>query len=300
MIQPFDPNGRVFLITGGNSGIGFAAAQELAAKGAKVVLVCRDAQRAETACENLARAGARQAPEYVVLDLASLASIRAGSDVICSRFPRVDVLINNAGLMALPRTVTEDGFEAQIGVNHLGHFALTGLLLRVLRESPAPRVVTVSSLAHWFGRVRFNDLQGERSYGKWTAYNQSKLANLLFSFELQRRCAATMPELSSVACHPGYAATNLQLVGPQLERSPWLTSFFRVANRFVARSPAYGAQPTIQAATGMVTGGTLIGPEYGSWGGIRTQRSSPASRSTKLARQLWDLSVSLTGVDPGL
>lgn len=299
MTQALDPRDRIILITGGNGGIGFEAARVLAHRGAQLVLACRDLHRGQRACAELAPP-ARHAPICLQLDLASLASIKRCAGEFLERYPRLDVLINNAGVMAIPRLTTADGFEMQLGVNHLGHFALTGRLLRALGESTAPRVVTVSSMAHWAGRLAEDDLQGERHYGKWAAYNQSKLANLLFAFELQRRAAIHMPSLASVACHPGYAATNLQFVGPRMSGALLQGWVFRLGNRFVARPATSGARPTVHAATAAVTGGSFIGPRYlGYAGSPHPQRSSRLSRDPELARRLWSRSVELTGVDPG-
>src|SRR3954451_12678805 len=203
-----DQGGRRVVVTGANSGIGFHAARELAAHGADVTLAVRDVARGEAAS---ARMTGTVAVER--LDLADLASVRA----FAARFEGpLDLLVNNAGVMAPPLRRTADGFELQLGTNHLGHFALTGVLLGALRARPGARVVTVSSNAHKAGRIDFDDLQGERRYRRWRAYGQSKLANLLFMFELDRRARDAGLDLVSVAAHPGYAATNLQFNAPPL------------------------------------------------------------------------------------
>ena len=208
---------------------------------------------------------------------------------------RLDLLINNAGVMASPHRKTADGFELQLGTNHLGHFALTGLLLDRLRATPHARVVTISSNAHKFGRINFDDLQSERSYRRWPAYGQSKLANLLFMFELDRRLRATAADLLSVAAHPGYAATNLQFAATpsRIER---LGSV--VLNRVYAQSAERGAMPTLYAATADIPGGSFIGPD-----GFQEMRGDPtivnatrAARDPETARRLWDISEQLTGV----
>src|SRR3954464_7873739 len=233
-----DQSGRIAVVTGANSGIGFHAARELAAHGAKVILAVRDTEGKG------AGAAARMTGDVEVrkLDLADLASVRsfaAGVD------GPLDLLVNNAGVMAPPRRETADGFELQLGTNHLGHFALTGLLLARLLAGDEPRVVTVSSGAHRMGRIDFDDPQSERRYRRWGAYGQSKLANLLFAFELQRRAGLA---LLSVAAHPGYAATNLQ--GRSLG----------VFNRLLAQSAASGALPALYAATADVPPAAYVGP----------------------------------------
>jgi NAD(P)-dependent dehydrogenase (short-subunit alcohol dehydrogenase family) len=231
-------DGRVAIVTGANSGLGLVTARELARAGATVVLACRDVARGEAAVASFGFAVGtgtiRGAGEAIVerLDLASLASVEDFAGRVTERFDRVDLLINNAGVMAPPRQLTQDGFELQFAVNHLGHFALTGRLLALLLAAERARVVTVSSEAHRIGRMAWDDLQGERRYLRWLAYGQSKLANLLFCFELARRCTALGVELRSLAAHPGYSATNLQLAGRgRSEAAVW-----SVVNRLLAQS----------------------------------------------------------------
>jgi NAD(P)-dependent dehydrogenase (short-subunit alcohol dehydrogenase family) len=283
-----DQSGRVAVVTGANSGIGFHAARELAAHGAKVILAVRDAEGKG------ADAAGRMTGDVEVrkLDLADLASVRAFAQDFDGP---IDLLINNAGVMATPRRTTADGFELQLGTNHLGHFALTGLLLDRLRDG---RVTTVSSGAHNIGRINFDDLMGERRYQRWMAYGQSKLANLLFAYELQRRADAAGFPLTSTAAHPGYAATNLQMAGPQLEGSKVRELLGRVGNVVLAQSDEMGALPTLFAATEDLPGGTYAGPD-----GFMEQRGHPKvvnsnarSRDEATARRLWDVSEELTGV----
>jgi NAD(P)-dependent dehydrogenase (short-subunit alcohol dehydrogenase family) len=207
--------------------------------------------------------------------------------------------VNNAGVMAIPKRTTADGFEMQFGTNHLGHFALTGLLLDSLAASGHGRVVTVSSAVHWRGEIAFDDLQGEKEYAKWRAYNQSKLANLLFMAELQRRLEPTKLPVISVGCHPGYSATNLQLAGPRMLGSGFRERFYHLGNTLLAQSATMGALPTLYAATMPdVQGGEYFGPRglLEIWGHpARAKRSSRAS-DPALAAQLWDRSVELTKV----
>ena len=285
------------MITGSNSGIGMVCARELARAGATVVIACRDVLKGEKAAADIRRAVGTVNLEVRALDLADLSSVRRFAAELAGEHPAVDVLINNAGVMAPPRRLTADGFESQFGTNHLGHFALTGLLLKaLLASSDGGRVVTVSSGAHRIpGGIRFDDLQGERGYRAWRAYGQSKLANLMFCFELARRAAQAGTGLISVAAHPGYAATNLQFSGPR----PWEAAVMRVSNLLFAQSADMGALPSLYAATVPdLPGGTFIGPD-----GRGEQRGHPkvvtaADKAYEEEdwRRLWEVSEQLTGV----
>jgi NAD(P)-dependent dehydrogenase (short-subunit alcohol dehydrogenase family) len=286
-------SGRIALITGANSGIGLEAARGLAQAGARVIMACRDTAKGAAAAETI-RASAPSADlDVAQLDLASLDSVRAFAE----SYPHehLDLLINNAGVMVPPYRKTVDGFELQLGTNHLGHFALTGLLFDKLLATPKARVVTISSTAHKIGRIDFEDLQSERSYRRWRAYGQSKLANLLFTFELDRRLRAERAELLSVAAHPGYSATNLQFAATpsRLER---LGSV--VLNRVWAQSAERGAMPTLYAATADIPGDSFVGPD-----GFQEMRGEPklvtptrAARDPETALRLWETSEQLTGV----
>ncbi|MFN2523398.1 MAG: oxidoreductase [Mycobacteriales bacterium] len=278
-----DQTGRVALITGANSGLGLHTSLAVARRGARVLMACRDPRRG---AEALTRVRAVGDAELIQLDLASLASVRAVAEGVTGP---LDLLVDNAGVMAVPRRVTEDGFELQLGTNHLGHFALTGLLLPRLLAAPAGRVVVVSSDAHRMGRMRFDDLMGERSYGRWSAYGQSKLANLLFVRELVRRA----PSLVVAAAHPGYAATNLQ----SGQGNPLLVGLMQVGNRVIAQPDAHGAWPQLYAATMPdVRTGEFFGPRWGIRG--TPVRATPAkqARDDGAARRLWAESERLTGV----
>ncbi len=284
-----DQAGRRVVVTGANSGIGFHAARELAQHGARVVLAVRNAQKGEEA--------ARRIPgevEVRALDLADLDSVRAFAE---GWDGPLDLLVNNAGIMAPPLQRTAQGFESQLGTNHLGHFALTGLLLPALLAAPAPRVVTVSSGAHRMGKMRWDDLQWEQGYSAWRAYGQAKLANLLFCFELQRRADNAGSDLLSMAAHPGYAATNLQ-TGTSHKAQDLVMA---VLNRVVAQSAEAGALPTLFAATQDLPGASYVGPD-----GVGEMRGSPqlvgassAATNAQDAARLWTLSEELTGVTPG-
>jgi NAD(P)-dependent dehydrogenase (short-subunit alcohol dehydrogenase family) len=288
-------SGRVAVVTGANSGLGLVAARELARAGAQVVLAVRNTAKGATAAEEIRAAAPEAKVEVAGLDLASLESVRGFAGWFRQRHEGLDLLVNNAGVMAAPRSETADGFELQIGTNHLGHFALTGLLVGAMEGRDDARVVTVSSGAHRMGRMNFEDLHGERRYNRWRAYGQSKLANLLFAFELDRRLRAAGSSVRSLGAHPGYAATNLQSSAP-----PLLDRLvMRVSNLVVAQSGEMGALSVLYAATHPgLEGGTFVGPD-----GIGEQRGHPrvvsASGSAydeESARRLWELSEELTGV----
>lgn len=292
--------GRVVVVTGANSGIGFEAARALVAAGAHVVLACRNRALGESALATLSAEGAPGSVEFAQLDLADLSSVRSFAAGFLEGHSRLDVLVNNAGVMALPRRQTADGFEMQLGTNHLGHFALTGLLLERMLATPTSRVVTVSSLAHRFGAIRFDDLQGARSYHPWLAYGQSKLANLLFAYELDRRLRAAGASARSVACHPGYANTNLQMGAARMKGARVRERLWRLVNGSVAQSTAMGALPTLFAATAPnVEGGDFVGPGglFELWGYPVRVTSNRRSRQAELAERLWSESERLTGVN---
>ncbi|UGT59776.1 oxidoreductase [Nocardia asteroides] len=282
--QIVDQTGRTFVVTGANSGLGAVAARALTKAGATVILACRDVAKGEKVAADLGeRASVRG------LDLADLASVRSFAAELADT--KIDVLINNAGVMAVPLRRTADGFEMQIGTNHLGHFALTGLLL----ERITGRVVTVSSGAHRAGKIDLADLNWERrDYQRWSAYGQSKLANLLFTRELQRRLTAAGSPVLAAAAHPGYAATELQS-----HTETFLDTVMAVGNRVFAQSAAMGALPELYAATAAdVEPGGYYGPK--GFGGTRgypaPSGSTAAAKDDEVARQLWELSEQLTGV----
>ncbi len=295
-----DQTGKVAVITGGNSGIGYQAALMLCAAGAHVVIACRNERKGRMAASGVCNTMRDPSISTVTLDLADLASVRTCADKLHQAHDRIDMLINNAGVMAIPQRATADGFEMQLGTNHLGHFALTGLVLDLLQAAPAGRVVNVSSTAHKFGTMDFDDLHSERkAYGAWQAYGQSKLANLLFTYELQRRLHAANSRAIGVACHPGYSATNLQSVGPQMTGSRVSGWFMSLGNRLVAQSAHDGALPTVYAATHPdIVGGDYVGPDgmREMWGPPRKTQSNAASHDADSQQQLWQSSASATGV----
>ncbi|NKY52300.1 oxidoreductase [Nocardia vermiculata] len=277
-----DQSGRTVIVTGANSGLGAATTRALAAAGAQVVMACRDEVKARAVADSIGpRAQVRR------LDLADLASVREFARGVDG----ADVLINNAGVMAVPLRRTADGFEMQFGTNHLGHFALTGLLLDKISD----RVVTVSSGAHLIGRIDLTDPNYQhRKYERWRAYGQSKLANLMFAYELQRRLTAAGSSKLSVAAHPGYAATELQS-----HTETMLDGVMALGNRILGQAPEMGALPSLYAATAQVEPGAFYGPS--ALGGLRghpaRSGSSQASKDEVTARRLWDLSEKLTEVD---
>jgi NAD(P)-dependent dehydrogenase (short-subunit alcohol dehydrogenase family) len=285
-----EQDGRTAVITGANTGIGFEAARVLAGRGAAVVLVCRDPAKADDAVRRV-RLGAKAEVATVQLNLASLASVRAAAEELRAAHQRVDILINNAGVMMTPHEHTEDGFELQFGTNHLGHFALTGLLLDRMRDVPGSRVVTVSSNGHRLGRMDFGNLQWQHGYNRISAYGRSKLANLLFAYELQRRLEAAGAATQSLAAHPGTSRTELTRNLP-----PWMS----LGARLMPMQPApMGAVPMLRAATDpRAHGGEYYGPAgFAENAGPATRvRSSGRSHDHAAARRLWAESERLTGV----
>ncbi|MER6094719.1 oxidoreductase [Streptomyces sp. NPDC001728] len=292
-----DQTGRLFLVTGANSGLGLATTRELALRGGRVILAVRDEEKGRRAVERLAAEGV--APDLLAvrpLDLADLDSVRAFAGRVREEHPRLDVLINNAGVMAPPRTLSPQGHELQFATNHLGHFALTGLLLDLLAAGRDPRVVTVSSINHRQGSLRFDDLTGEHGYGPMAFYNQSKFANAVFGQELHRRLTAAGSPVRGVLAHPGYTATRLQT-----RDSSGLAKLVlgRIGNPLLAQRPERGALPQLYAATEPdLAGGGFIGPDGpGELRGTPTRvRLSDAAADPATGRRLWELSEGLTGV----
>ena len=291
-----DQSGRLALITGASSGLGLETARALVRRGATVVLGCRSRQRSEQARTSLLADAAGGAIDLLDLNLADLASVRAAARELADRYGRLDLLINNAGVMGLPRSLTSDGFEMQFGVNHLGHFALTMALLPLLRARPASRVVTVTSGAQYFGRIAFDDLQGERRYDRWAAYGQSKLANVMFALELQQQLLAAGADVLSLAAHPGIARTNLQPASVAASGSWFEPLAYRVMGPLM-QSSAMGALPQLFAATAPAARpGGHYGPDQ--LGGMRGYPKevpvAPAATDGQQRLKLWQLSEQLT------
>jgi NAD(P)-dependent dehydrogenase (short-subunit alcohol dehydrogenase family) len=291
-----DQHGRTAIVTGANSGLGLASARELARHGARVVLACRDTGKGAVALREIEAAAPGAQLALAKLDLGDLASVEAFAESFRSGHAEgLDLLINNAGVMAPPRRQTADGFELQLGTNHLGHFALTGRLIGLMEGHADARVVTLSSNAHKMGRIDLEDLQSERSYRRWSAYGQSKLANLMFALELDRRLSEHGSTVKSLAAHPGYAATNLQSAAP-----PALDRIVMVfTNLVMAQSADMGALSTLYAATYPgLEGGSYVGPDgMGEFRG-HPHLSSPSrsARDADIAARLWAASEELTGV----
>lgn len=287
-----DLSGKTALITGANTGIGFETARVIAERGARVIVACRSAEKAADTISRIRLTAPSGELDSVELELTSLASIRSAAERV-NQEPQLDILVNNAGVMIPPKTVTEDGFELQFGVNHLGHYALTGLLLPVLRNTPGARVVTVSSLAHVDGRIDFDDPQAMRSYSAMRRYQMSKMANMLFMLELARRCEREGLDITSVACHPGIADTDLARTLPG-----WFSLLAPFIRPFL-NSSAEGALPSLLAAT---SPDAKPGDYYGPAGsGERTGSAGPArigraANDEAVADRLWRLSAKLTDV----
>jgi NAD(P)-dependent dehydrogenase (short-subunit alcohol dehydrogenase family) len=289
--------GRTAVVTGANSGIGFETARVLAARGARVILACRDAGKGKDAAARIGSVFPQADVEVIRLDLASLGSIREAAGELRSACERIDLLINNGGVMEPPYERTEDGFELTFATNHLGHFALTGLLLDRLLEKPGSRIVTVSSEGHVRGVINFDDLQSEREYQPAEAYYQSKLANLLFTYELDRRLRAAGAHTIALACHPGLVLTELYRTRSRLERLPF-SPRLRLLNFRLVQSVQMGALPTLRAATDpSAQGGEFFGPPGRGYTGrpVRTESSAP-SHDAAAQRRLWRESERLTDV----
>ncbi len=292
---------KIAVVTGANSGLGYFTALELARKGAQVIMACRSRDKTEAAMQDIRKAVPDAKLDFMALDLADLKSVRSFAQTFAGRYPKLDLLINNAGVMALPFRKTADGFEMQIGTNHLGHFALTGLLLDTLKATPGSRVVNVASLAHNFSMgMDLDDLNWERKrYRKWEAYGKTKLANLLFTFELGRRLKKAGIDVMSVSAHPGYSATNLGVAGPAMENSAVGKLMMNVGEALFAQTGDMGALPQLYAATMPdMQSGDYIGPD-----GWRQLKGYPkkvgcrrVARDPELGAKLWVLSQQLTGV----
>jgi NAD(P)-dependent dehydrogenase (short-subunit alcohol dehydrogenase family) len=290
--------GRIAVVTGANSGLGKYTAQALAGKGARVIMACRNLEKGEVARQQILQQKPQVEPEVWQLDLASLDSVKAFSDRFLDHSERLDLLINNAGLMAIPEGRTREGFEMQFGVNHLGHFALSARLWKPLSGTEGSRLVQLSSLAHKMGRIRFEDIHWEEKYSKWGAYGMSKLANLLFIHALAGRIERSRGKVIAAAAHPGYANTELQAKGAKMKGSKTGARLFELANRIFAQSAAEGALPTLYAATaGDVQQGAYYGPQGFMHMRARPGLDRPAQKlmSDQVAEELWKLSESLTG-----
>jgi NAD(P)-dependent dehydrogenase (short-subunit alcohol dehydrogenase family) len=287
-----DLAGKLFLVTGGNSGIGFEAAKLLATRNADVVIACRDAEKGRRALARLVNLGTGRC-EQLTIDLADSASIRAAAAEAGERFGAIYGLINNAGVMQTPKSRTKDGFEMQLGTNHLGHFLWTGLMIGQV-DGRGGRVVTVSSIAHKFGRIDFGNLMMERGYDATRAYSQSKLANLVFAMELHRRLEAAGSRVKSIACHPGYSNTSLQFKGP----TGLFKAMYAVTNKVLAQSAAQGAWPTaLAAADPRAASGGYYGPTgfFDARGPVGDSEVDKRALDEEVAKRLWQVSEERVG-----
>ena len=297
-----DQTGCIAVITGATSGIGYETAKALAGAGARVIIASRNVEKGKQTLADIRAAHAGAEVSFEPLDLASLTSVANCATRLSASLPRIDLLINNAGVMAIPtRHVTEDGFEMQLGANYIGHFALNLRLLPRVLSGSAPRIVTVSSLAHRSGKINFDDLQCEQRYGYWSAYAQSKLATLMFSLELDRMARAQGWNLRSNAAHPGYAVTGLQSTGPRMGRTgpSWQERFSKLLEPLLSQSAAAGALPTLFAATSPdAKGGVMYGPDgfYELKGSPALAKIVPAAQDKAVWRRLWQVSEYLTGL----
>lgn len=291
-----DQTGRVAIVTGGNVGLGYESVLALAKKGATVVMASRNLEKANAARREILAQTLNGKVDVMQVDLSDLASVRTFSEAFRHRYDRLDILLNNAGLMIPPYGVTEDGFETQFGVNHLGHFALTGLLLDRVLATPNSRVITVSSSAYRMGRINFDDLQSKQKYSAWRAYGQSKVANIHFMRELQVRLDGIGSSTISASAHPGYAATDLQ--NPQKTAGiPISRIMTAIGNRFFAQSAAMGALPQLYAATAPgVRGGDFFGPDNGMKGYPKLEPLQAHAMDRSVEARLWAVSEALTGV----
>ncbi len=291
-----DQSGKTFIVTGANSGIGYETTLALAEKNATVIMACRNLDKARRACEAIKSAVPAAKLELMQLDLGSLRSIHAFAETYASQHDRLDVLINNGGIIASPRSVTADGFESQFGINHLGPFALTGLLLPVLLSTSGSRVVTISSRMHTAGKIAWDDLMSERKYDAWAAYRQSKLANLLFTFELNRRLEAKGTTTRAIAVHPGLAATRW----PENNLKGFNKFLMKTVAPMMSQSAAMGALPPLYAsvdANAKPSG--YYGPHKDTKGHPVETRASESAYNEADADRLWELSEQLTGVKYG-
>lgn len=291
-----DQSGKIAIVTGANSGLGYETVRGLARKNAQIIMACRNQEKGQAALAAVQKEFPTASVVLMPLNLSDLASVRAFAEAFNANYEQLHLLINNAGVMALPYQQTADGFEMQFGTNHLGHFALTGLLLELIHKTPGARVVNVSSGLHRSGEMDFDDLNWEKSYSKWGAYGRSKLTNLLFTYELERKFQASEMNIISAAAHPGYAATNLQSEGG----SGLQKAAMSVMNKVVAQSAEMGALPQLYAATAPdVVGGDYYGPRgfQESRGYPGKVQSNDKSHNVQDAARLWTVSVEMTGVD---
>ncbi len=293
-----DQSGRVVIVTGANSGLGYETSLALAEKNATVIMACRNMSKGQDALNQVKAKVPHATVELMQLDLGSLASVNVFAETYRANYDRLDLLINNAGIMGIPRGETADGFEIQFGVNHLGHFALTGLLIDLIIQTPNSRVVSVSSSANFFGTMNFDDLMGEQSYTRYGAYSQSKLANILFANELQKRLEEAGVNTISLSAHPGYSSTNLQSTSTAHSGALIERILYPVLGRVMAQSQAQGALPQLYAAVSPDANGCdFIGPHFMNMRGYpKKVRAKADAYDEEIAKRLWEASEKLTGI----
>lgn len=289
--------GRIAIVTGANSGLGYETALALAKKDMKVILACRNLAKAEMAKQAICQEVPQADIEIMGVDLSKLASVRVFASAFVEKYPQLDLLINNAGIMTPPFSLSEDGFESQMAANYFGHFLLTNLLLKTILKTPCSRIITLSSIAHKQGKIHFEDLQSQKKYSPMAAYSQSKLACLMFSYELQRRLTQMGSHTLSVAAHPGISDTNL------IKNTPipdWIFDLFKpIMTRTFLQSAKAGAEPTLYAALGDdVKGGDYFGPDgfYEMRGSAKKVDSTALSKDKEVAKRLWEVSEKLCGI----
>jgi NAD(P)-dependent dehydrogenase (short-subunit alcohol dehydrogenase family) len=294
-----DLKGKRIVVTGANSGLGFVLSRIFAGKGAELTMACRNLTKGEDALKKIKEFYPDSDVKIAVLDLADLSSVHSFIDSFSKNNKSLDILCNNAGVMAIPEMRTKDDFEMQFGTNHLGHFALSLGLLPLLNEARSGRIVNTSSMAARMGIMDFDNLNAEKKYDKWKAYGQSKLANLLFTFELNKRLQQAGSNVSVYSSHPGYSSTNLMTRGPELEGSTIKIKFMSLANFLIATKPELGALPTVYAATSAnVEPGAFYGPHsFGLWGFPDLNSIPDKGKDPVTATRLWDVSEKLTGIN---
>lgn len=293
-----DLTGKVIVVTGANSGLGYESSLILAGKGATVVLAVRNPTRGEKARDDILQVHPQASLEVMTLDVGNLGSVRAFAAAFRAKYDRLDILINNAGVMAIPRQETADGFEMQLGVNHLGHFALTGLLIDIIVKTPKARIHNVTSSANFFGTINFDDLMGTKSYSRWGAYGQSKLANVFFTFELQKRLTAAGFDTITNTSHPGLVLTNLQTNSVTQSGTSFEGILYRIMEPLLAQDISMGVLPMLYGATATdAKGGALYGPRtFHTRGYPAEARANKQAYDAEARKRFWELSEQLTGV----
>lgn len=293
-----DLTGKIVVITGANSGLGFECAKTMAAKGATVVMTVRNLQKGESARAEIQKEQPNASLDLMQLDVGDLSSVRSFATAFKDKYDRLDILLNNAGVMAIPRQETPDGFEMQLGVNHLGHFALTGLLLDVITQTPNARIHNVSSSAHYTGTIHFDDLMGEQAYNRWGAYGQSKLANVLFTFELQKRLTSAGHGTIANTSHPGLVIGNLQANSVEQSGTGIEGFVYRIIEPILAQDISMGVLPMLYAITAEdAKGGVFYGPRTFNLRGYPAEKEAKKeAHDADTRRRFWEVSEQLTGV----